>query len=674
MAFDIVTYALLKKSTSNEINKILESLAEGMKFKGEVATWADLPENPKNGDLYIISQENKKAVYDGTKWIAFDAKPTKISELENDENYIKADGVTPTIKVAAGTNIGAVGTPSVTAATSGNTTTFTFDYLKGARGPKGDKGDTGPQGPKGDKGESNKSEVEALGKRIDNLILSSGTESSAEVVDARNGYDGTTYDTLGTAIRSQVSELKDDLDELYQTVGKKFIGVFDGHSANINYKLISGQTYYLYYVKGSVCNFYASTDTSKSVTITEGNSYTFTPNKTGNIALFRNVVSGSNDFIISLSTNESFLLNDKNNLELKQKTNNLIEYSKYNNLFEPYTENTAINHKGNVATANGWCTSGLIPVDSIFYLNGGIGAVQLPWLSIAYYDKEKNLISGETLGETTFNHNSKTVPEGTRYLRICSTMKKQTGDNPLFVSVRTMDIIKAEESEYIEHFDFKKRLKDKVITFIGDSITEGYTEEGDTVTFVEKPFPKVVSELLGCTVQNLGASGTRVSSYNGTQQNSFTSRVNSIRSDADIVFVMGGINDYFYPEQGQTLGTINDETDISYYGGLFTLINLIKTKLPNCELFIATPTHMYDESAKPNGGKPYSDYIKAVKDICQKMSVKCIDVYGESGISYSVTQVRSSCYSGGIHLTQNGYTELGKFIANKLLKEASQLN
>lgn len=84
MAFDIVTYALLKKSTSNEINKILESLAEGMKFKGEVATWADLPENPKNGDLYIISQENKKAVYDGTKWIVFDAKPTKISELEND--------------------------------------------------------------------------------------------------------------------------------------------------------------------------------------------------------------------------------------------------------------------------------------------------------------------------------------------------------------------------------------------------------------------------------------------------------------------------------------------------------------------------------------------------------------------------------------------------------------
>ena len=44
------------------------------------------------------------------------------------------NGVTPTIKVAAGSNINSVGTPKVTASTSGTTTTFTFDYLKGATG------------------------------------------------------------------------------------------------------------------------------------------------------------------------------------------------------------------------------------------------------------------------------------------------------------------------------------------------------------------------------------------------------------------------------------------------------------------------------------------------------------------------------------------------------------
>ena len=63
-------------------------------------------------------------------------------------------------------------------------------------------------------GESVQKETDALGKRIDNLILSSGTESSAEVIDARTGYDGTAYDTLGTAIRSQVSEINSDLGNL----------------------------------------------------------------------------------------------------------------------------------------------------------------------------------------------------------------------------------------------------------------------------------------------------------------------------------------------------------------------------------------------------------------------------------------------------------------------------
>lgn len=60
--------------------------------------------------------------------------------------------------------------------------------------------------------------VDALGKRIDNLILSSGNESSAEVIDARTGYDGKTYDTLGTAIREQANNLNNDIGDLDDAV------------------------------------------------------------------------------------------------------------------------------------------------------------------------------------------------------------------------------------------------------------------------------------------------------------------------------------------------------------------------------------------------------------------------------------------------------------------------
>lgn len=51
-------------------------------------------------------------------------------------------GTTPTIKAASGTNIGVVGTPTVTATTSGTTTTFTFNNLKGAKGDPGQNATT----------------------------------------------------------------------------------------------------------------------------------------------------------------------------------------------------------------------------------------------------------------------------------------------------------------------------------------------------------------------------------------------------------------------------------------------------------------------------------------------------------------------------------------------------
>ena len=62
------------------------------------------------------------------------------------------------------------------------------------------------------------SNSKVLNSRLDNLILSSGSESSAEVTDARTGYDGTAYDTLGTAIRTQVNNTNDaiaDLDKIF---------------------------------------------------------------------------------------------------------------------------------------------------------------------------------------------------------------------------------------------------------------------------------------------------------------------------------------------------------------------------------------------------------------------------------------------------------------------------
>lgn len=66
--------------------------------------------------------------------------------------------------------------------------------------------------------------------RIDNII--SGLTVDAEVIDARLGADGVTYPSLGTAIRTQVSDLKSALDMIDEHYS---VNLFNKETATIGY-------------------------------------------------------------------------------------------------------------------------------------------------------------------------------------------------------------------------------------------------------------------------------------------------------------------------------------------------------------------------------------------------------------------------------------------------------
>lgn len=89
--FSVVTYALCKKLVAGEISNIVESLADGMSFKGAVNSLDDLPATAKTGDLYVVKDPGCKVVYYNDEWNIFDQNPQKVSELENDAGYLTAD-------------------------------------------------------------------------------------------------------------------------------------------------------------------------------------------------------------------------------------------------------------------------------------------------------------------------------------------------------------------------------------------------------------------------------------------------------------------------------------------------------------------------------------------------------------------------------------------------------
>lgn len=93
----------------------------GTAVTGTAATVADA----KTGDMYLNTKTYNVYKSTGTnKWVGVC-------------NIKGANGTTPTIKAAAGGNINSVGTPTVSATTSGATTTFTFNNLKGQKGETG---------------------------------------------------------------------------------------------------------------------------------------------------------------------------------------------------------------------------------------------------------------------------------------------------------------------------------------------------------------------------------------------------------------------------------------------------------------------------------------------------------------------------------------------------------
>ena len=57
------------------------------------------------------------------------------------------------------------------------------------------------------------SKTNSFETRLNNIVASAGT-SNTEIVDARVGADGTTYDTAGNAIRGQISELNENIERI----------------------------------------------------------------------------------------------------------------------------------------------------------------------------------------------------------------------------------------------------------------------------------------------------------------------------------------------------------------------------------------------------------------------------------------------------------------------------
>lgn len=195
----------------------------------------------------------------------------------------------------------------------------------------------------------------------------------------------------------------------------------------------------------------------------------------------------------------------------------------------------------------------------------------------------------------------------------------------------------------------KFNFKDKRVLFLGDGVS------------VEGTYQKVAAETLGLKDYINGArSGLTI----GEMEDEITSE--SIAS-TDIVIIFGGTNDY---SKNRYLGEVSDSPEVdSFYGNVQSVIDNIKSLKSDIEIVFLTPLkhgYIQGQPSYPNAnvnGNYLEDYVEAIKEVCHKNNVKCIDMFNESGIDENNVEEFTI---NNIMLNEKGHNAVGKAIAENL--------
>ena len=234
----------------------------------------------------------------------------------------------------------------------------------------------------------------------------------------------------------------------------------------------------------------------------------------------------------------------------------------------------------------------------------------------------------------------------------------------------------------IEEISFvRNNLKNKKVSFIGDSITYG-VGGGDF------PYHRIFCDLYECIDNPLGVSGTCIA--NNTKNNLGSQRfvtratVENL-SGSSLIVVFGGTNDFSYDskpigelfieETRTTTDYIGNKTIVAptdtdaFAGALHELINTIRTNCPAIPIVFMTPLQRGRYSAdRPTSneinsqGNWLSDFSKAIKEICSFYSIPVLDLGAISELDFLNDAIASKYSIDKLHPNVEGHNIIGNLL------------
>ena len=189
------------------------------------------------------------------------------------------------------------------------------------------------------------------------------------------------------------------------------------------------------------------------------------------------------------------------------------------------------------------------------------------------------------------------------------------GDEPLAAAVayfidhyfvdRTFTL--PEETDFRAEYEYENYypvLEGKSINVMGDSYVAAVSLPDGKI------WPQLLAEKYEMDYRSYGISGNAIGSplASGTPM---VQRYTQMRGGADIVFVVGGRNDY---NQKYPIGKVGDTAPDTFCGALATLIDGLRGKYPDSLILFSTSWYVNGEM------KPYTDATLAV---CEAKGIPC---------------------------------------------------
>ena len=208
-------------------------------------------------------------------------------------------------------------------------------------------------------------------------------------------------------------------------------------------------------------------------------------------------------------------------------------------------------------------------------------------------------------------------------------------------------------------------LKGKTIDFLGDSITEGV----GVTDWANNRYDNVLKKSCSlAATYNYGIGGTRLAHQRTPSEKPrhdlcFCGRVYDLNTDADIIVVYGGINDYLHGDA--PFGQFGDTTPATFCGAVYFLMNFLRTEYAEKTVVFMTPARLcydgMDGSApshrpqKAPGAQKLFAYIDMIKKTAVQFEIPVLDLYEKLGIDPTKPEEKEKYTIDGLHFNDAGH-------------------